>query len=122
MSRIYDRKERRLKNKRRYRAAVRGTAERPRLAVFRSLRNIYTQLVDDDKGVTIVAASTLEGDLAGPLKSKSGREAGKRLGQAIAERAKEKGIAAVVFDRGGFTYHGVVRAVADAAREAGLSF
>ena len=120
MSRLRDRKQRRDKIRLRYRDSVRGTAARPRLAVFRSLRYVYAQLVDDDQGVTLAAASTQEVDLAGGLKSKKNAEAGTVLGKAIAERAKEKGIKTVVFDRGGFAYHGVVRAIAEGAREAGL--
>jgi large subunit ribosomal protein L18 len=78
------------------------------------------QVIDDDNGVTIVSASTLDGGTAGGLSSTGGCEAGKRLGQVIADRVKERGISTVVFDRGGFKYHGVVRAIADGAREAGL--
>jgi large subunit ribosomal protein L18 len=122
MSRIRDRKQRRIKAKRRYRAAVAGTAERPRLAVYRSLRYLYAQLVDDEHGATIAAASTLEKDVAGSLKSTGNREAGKKLGELIADRAKAKGVESVVFDRGGFAYHGVVQAIAEGARDAGLKF
>ena len=120
MSRVTDRKQRRRRIKRRYRNAVRGTADRPRLAVYRSLRHVYAQVIDDATGTTLVSASTLDAATAGDLKTTGGREAGKRLGQVIAGRAKEKGISSVVFDRGGFKYHGVVRAIADGAREAGL--
>ena len=120
MSRITDRKQRRKRIKRRYRDVVRGTAERPRLAVYRSLRHVYAQVIDDTSGITLVSASTLDASTTGDLKVTGGREAGKRLGQVIADRAKEKGISSVVFDRGGFKYHGVVRAIADGAREAGL--
>ena len=122
MSRIRDRKQRRDKVKRRSRGAVRGTAERPRLAVYRSLRYVYAQVIDDEHGVTLASASTLEKELAGGLKSTGNREAGKLLGQTIANRAKEQGLKSVVFDRGGFSFHGVVREVAEAAREAGLKF
>ena len=122
MSRTRDRKQRRQRIKRRYRATVRGSAERPRLAVYRSLRHVYAQLVDDEKGVTLAAASTLEKGLAGELTAKGNVEAGRLVGRAIAERAKEKGVETVVFDRGGFPYHGVIKAVAEAAREAGLKF
>jgi large subunit ribosomal protein L18 len=120
MSRITDRKQRRKRMKRRYRDVVRGTAERPRLAVYRSLRHVYAQVIDDASGTTLVSASTLDASTVGDLKTTGGREAGKRLGQVIADRAKEKGISSVVFDRGGFKYHGVVRAIADGARESGL--
>ncbi len=120
MSRADDRKQRRRRIKRRYRGVVRGSADRPRLAVFRSLRHLYAQVIDDARGVTIVAASTLDKETAGGLSSTADTEAAKRLGQVIADRAKQKGISTVVFDRGGFKYHGVVRAIADGAREAGL--
>ena len=120
MSRIKDRKQRRARIKRRYRDTVRGTAARPRLAVFRSLRFLYAQVIDDDQGITLLSASTSEKDTAGGLSSKSNREAAKLLGKLIGERAKEKGISTVVFDRGGFPYHGVISEIAEAAREAGL--
>lgn len=122
MSRKRDRKQRRERIKRRYRNTVQGNAKQPRLAVYRSLRHVYAQLVDDQKGVTLASASTLERGLAGELKAKGNCEAGALIGRTIAERAKDKGVKAVVFDRGGFPYHGVIRAVADAAREAGLRF
>lgn len=122
MSRITDRKQRRNKIKRRSRHLVRGTAGRPRLAVFRSLRHLYAQIIDDEKGVTIASVSTLEKASAGDLSSTGGREAGKRVGELIAERAKSQGVETVVFDRSGFQYHGVIRAIADGAREAGLKF
>jgi len=121
MSRVKDRKQRRVRMKRRYRDAVRGTADRPRLAVYRSLRHVYAQVIDDDKGVTVVSASTLQKSASDPAGS-ANCEAGKRLGKIVAERAKEQGVAAVVFDRGGFRYHGVIRAIAEGAREAGLKF
>ena len=102
----------------RIREKLSGTADRPRLNVFRSLNHIYAQVVDDQKGETIVSASSLQ------LKLKSGGNvaAAKEIGKAIAEKAKEKGVTKVVFDRGGFLYHGRVKALADAAREAGLEF
>jgi large subunit ribosomal protein L18 len=102
----------------RIRAKLSGTGERPRLNVYRSLNHIYAQVIDDQKGETIVSASTLA------LKSKSGGNvaAAKEVGKTIAERAVEKGIKSVVFDRGGFLYHGRIKALADAAREAGLQF
>jgi large subunit ribosomal protein L18 len=120
MSRVKDRKQRRVRMKRRYRDAVRGTANRPRLAVYRSLRHVYAQVIDDDKGVTMVSASTLEKSTSDVADGTANREAGKRLGKVIAERAKEQGVETVVFDRGGFRYHGVIRAIAEGAREAGL--
>ena len=122
MSRIRDRKQIRRRIKRRYRDVVHGTAARPRLSVYRSLRHVYAQIIDDDRGITIASASTLEKAMSGELESTANLAAGKRLGQAIAERAKDQGIETVVFDRGGFKYHGVIRAIADGAREAGLKF
>ena len=122
MSRNTDRKQRRDKIKRRSRQQVRGTAGRPRLAVFRSLRHLYAQIIDDEKGVTIASVSTLDKASTGDLSSTGGREAGKRIGELIAERAKSQGVDAVVFDRSGFKYHGVIRAIAEGAREAGLKF
>ena len=103
----------------RIRHKVHGTAERPRLAVFRSLANIYVQLIDDAQGRTLVSASTIE---KGKRTNGGNLAAAKTLGKLIAERAKEKGIQKVVFDRGGYIYHGRVKALADAARQAGLEF
>jgi large subunit ribosomal protein L18 len=103
----------------RIRKKVRGTAARPRLAIFRSVNHIYAQVIDDDNGVTLASASTTEKDLRGATGGNV--EAARRVGQAIAERLKEKGVTSVVFDRGGFRYHGRVKALADAAREAGLN-
>jgi large subunit ribosomal protein L18 len=122
MSGVKDRKQRRVKIRRRYRQAVRGTADRPRLSVYRSLRHVYAQIIDDDSGVTLASASTLEKAAAGSLEATGNREAGTLLGKLIAERAKKSGVESVVFDRGGFQYHGVIRAIADGAREAGLKF
>src|SRR5438874_3898953 len=103
----------------RIRRKVRGTTERPRLAVYRSVNHIYAQLIDDDKAQTLAAASTTEKSLRGS--SGGNIEAAKRVGQAIAERAQAAGISSVVFDRGGYLYHGRVRALTDAARAAGLN-
>lgn len=122
MSGVRDRKQRRVRVKRRYRGTVRGTANRPRLSVYRSLRHVYAQIIDDETGVTLASASTLEKAAAGQLKTTGNRDAGTLLGKLIAERAKEHGVESVVFDRGGFRYHGVIRAIADGAREAGLKF
>lgn len=99
-----------------------GTAERPRLCVFRSLSHIYAQLIDDLAGKTIVACSTLDPEVRGEVKNGSNKEAAKKVGQVIAERAKAKGYESVVFDRGGYIYHGRVAALAEGAREAGLKF
>ena len=104
---------------RRIRRKVRGSSERPRLAVYRSLNHIYAQVVDDLNGQTIVAASTTEKDLRGATGGNV--EAARRIGKAIAERALEKGINSVVFDRGGYLYHGRIKALTDAARAAGLN-
>src|SRR5512136_552859 len=106
----------------RIRKRIRGTPERPRLAVFRSQGHIYAQLVDDDAGRTLVAASSLDKDVRAKSKGGGTVASAKEVGSLIASRAKEKGIAAVVFDRGGFQYHGRIKALADAAREAGLKF
>jgi len=97
---------------------------RPRLSVFRSSKNIYAQVIDDERGVTVAAASTLEGvqDKTGGKQKGSDREAAARVGALIAQRAIEQGVKDVVFDRGGYIYHGRVKALADAAREAGLNF
>jgi large subunit ribosomal protein L18 len=112
-----DRKVNRLRRHRRVRVRVTGTPERPRLAVFRSLNHLYAQLIDDDASRTLAAASTVE------LKAKSNDvEAAAKVGKAIAAKAKAAGVNQVVFDRGGFLYHGRIKALADAAREAGLEF
>ena len=103
----------------RIRKKVRGTAERPRLAVFRSLSHIYAQVIDDVSGTTLAAASTTEKSLGG--KSGGNVDAAKNVGKAIAERAQKAGISTVVFDRGGYVYHGRVKALLDASREAGLN-
>jgi len=104
---------------RRIRRKVKGSSERPRLAVYRSLNHIYAQVVDDQLGKTIVSASTTEKDLRGT--TGGNLDAARRIGKAIAERALEKGIESVVFDRGGYLYHGRIKALTDAAREAGLN-
>ncbi len=107
---------------RRLRRDLSGTSERPRLAVFRSLKHIYAQVVADESGRTLVAASTLEKSIKEAMKSTGDQEAAKAVGKQIAEKALAKGITAVVFDRGGHIYHGRVKALAEAAREAGLKF
>jgi len=104
----------------RIRRKIAGTAQKPRLSVFRSNRDIYVQLINDDAGITIAAASSREKDIAAQKTNKT--EKSKLVGQAIARKAKELGIEAVVFDRGGNLYHGRVKAVADGAREGGLIF
>ena len=115
------RHEGRLRRHRRVRKKIHGTAERPRLAVHRSNKHITVQVIDDDQGVTLAAASTTEADLRS-TGSGGSVDAATRVGTLIAERATAAGIAKVVFDRGGFAYHGRVAAVAAAAREAGLEF
>ena len=104
----------------RIRNKVSGTAERPRMCVYRSLNNIYVQVIDDVAGNTLVAASTLDKDLAGVIADKTKKEAAKIVGETAAKKALEKGIKEVVFDRGGYVYTGRVAQVADGAREAGL--
>jgi len=108
----------RLRRHKRVRAKISGTPERPRLNVFRSEANIYAQVIDDVNGVTLCSASSLEKGF-GPGGNK---DAAKKVGQAVAERAKAKGITTVVFDRGGYVYHGRVQALAEGAREGGLQF
>ncbi len=113
---------RREKTKARIRGRVSGTPERPRLTIYKSLKRIYVQAVDDTQGITLAAASSLEKDLRGSLKNGANIEAAKAVGASIAARLKEKGITSVVFDRNGYVYHGRVKALADSAREAGLQF
>lgn len=119
-------KESRLESRRRRHARVRrkisGTAQRPRLNVFRSLRNIYAQVIDDSSGQTLVSASTLDKDLRSEIDALPVEEQAKAIGKAIAERARAKGIEQVIFDRGGYPYHGRVKALAEGSREGGLVF
>lgn len=117
-----DRAHERNRIHRRIRRKISGSGARPRLCVFRSLNHIYVQVVDDAQGRTLVAASTAEKDVRGGVKSGGNMQAAKVVGKLIAERARAKGIEAVVFDRGGYLYHGRIQAVAEAAREAGLKF
>ena len=113
------RKEERIRRHKRVRTKISGTTECPRLAIFRSNSNIYAQIIDDTKGATIVAASTLDKEVKN---KKANKEAAKEVGTLIAKRAIEKNIKTVVYDRGGYIYHGVVKELAEAAREAGLEF
>ena len=106
----------------RIRTKVQGTAERPRLNVYRSVNHIYAQIIDDADGKTLVSASTVLGKKASAKKASGNVASAKEVGKAIATKAKEKGIKKVVFDRGGYLYHGRIKALADAAREAGLEF
>lgn len=112
----------RMRRHMRVRKNLAGTADRPRLNVFRSLTGIYAQVIDDHAGHTLVSASTVDGDLREKLKGLKKSEQAKMIGQAVAERAKNKGITAVVFDRGGYRYIGRIKALADGAREGGLQF
>jgi large subunit ribosomal protein L18 len=117
-----DKHELRRRRHHRLRRKVSGTPDRPRLAVFRSLNHIYAQVIDDASGHTLAAASSLDKPLREEKKSGGNIAAAQEVGRLIAERAKEKGVAKVVFDRGGFKYHGRVAKLADAAREGGLEF
>lgn len=114
--------ERRRRIHYRIRKHVNGTAERPRMVVFRSNKQIYVQVIDDEQGKTLCAAASNDKVLAAQCKGKSGIEAAAIVGKAVAERAQEKGIKAVAFDRGGYLFHGRVKSLADAAREGGLEF
>jgi large subunit ribosomal protein L18 len=116
-----DKNKARVKRHLRVRKKIEGTTERPRLNIFRSSKHMYAQIIDDVKGVTIAAASTLDNDLKEAGNGGS-VNAARQVGELIAKRAKEKGVSGVVFDRGGYIYHGRVQALADAAREAGLEF
>ncbi|AHD07524.1 50S ribosomal protein L18 [Paenibacillus larvae] len=117
-----DKNKARLKRHLRVRKKIQGTSERPRLNVYRSSKHMYAQIIDDVKGVTLVSASTLDKDLKGEVENGGNVEAARKVGELIAKRAKENGLTNVVFDRGGYLYHGRVQALADAAREAGLEF
>jgi large subunit ribosomal protein L18 len=114
--------EQRLKRKKRIRKKVNGDPERPRLSVFRSAKHIYAQVIDDTKGKTIAFVSTLTKDVRGGVGDKNKTDSAKLVGEAIAKACKDKGVAKVVFDRNGYIYHGRVKALADAARAAGLDF
>ncbi|KZL93189.1 50S ribosomal protein L18 [Clostridium magnum] len=114
-----DRKKARVRRHLRVRKKVSGTTERPRLAVYRSEKNIYAQIIDDINGITLVSASTLDKEFEG---LGSNKEAAKVVGETVAKRAIEKGIKEVVFDRGGYVYHGRIQNLAEGAREAGLQF
>ncbi len=114
--------ERRVERHRRIRSNLIGTSEKPRFDVFRSSKHIYVQVIDDTQGITLVAASSVEKEVQAAIEGKTKTEAAKVIGQIAGERAKAKGIDTVVFDRGGYIYHGRVAAVAEGAREAGLNF
>lgn len=118
----HTRTDSRRKRHARIRKTVRGTGSRPRLSVFKSLSHIYAQVIDDAAGKTIVAASSMEKDIQAAVKHGGNVDAAKKVGASIAKKALGKNIKAVVFDRGGYQYHGCVKALADAAREQGLEF
>jgi large subunit ribosomal protein L18 len=117
-----DRNKSRLKRHMRVRKKISGTTQRPRLSVFRSSKHIYAQLIDDINGVTLASASTVDKELSGQVDNGGNIDSARKVGELIAIRAKEKGYDNVVFDRGGYLYHGRIQALADAAREAGLQF
>ncbi len=112
----------RLRRHLRVRKKVRGTSQKPRLAVYRSLVHIYAQLIDDDRGHTLAAASDLEATIRGQVNGKRKTDVAKLVGELVAQRARERGVSRVVFDRGGYQYQGRVKALAESAREAGLAF
>ena len=120
MATVKARSERRKATVRR--AVKQAASGRARLSVFRSSKHIYAQVIDDEKGVTVAAASSIEKDMRGSLKTGANISAAKEVGKLIAKRASEKGVKTVVFDRGGYLYHGRIKALADAAREGGLKF
>ncbi len=122
MLKVKSRQVNRKKRHRRVRTKVYGTPERPRLNVFRSSKHIYAQVIDDQSGETLVAATSLDPQLRSELEHGGNREAARKVGALLAGRAVEKGIESVVFDRGGYLYHGRVKELADGAREAGLNF
>lgn len=122
MAQVHLRIERRQRRKDGLRQRIRGTSERPRLTVFRSLKNIYAQIIDDERGVTICEASSMSKGLRGGIKGGGNVAAAKQIGKVLAERAAAKQVTQVCFDRNGYRYHGRVKALADAAREAGLKF
>jgi large subunit ribosomal protein L18 len=119
---LIKKREARERRHRRVRGRVAGSPERPRLNVFRSETNIYAQVIDDAAGRTLVSASTIDRQIAGQVEGKTKTEAAKIVGQVLAQRAKDAGISQVVFDRGGYRYHGRVAALAEGAREGGLDF
>lgn len=122
MSSLAQKRSARIKRQTRVRKKIRGTTERPRLNVFKSARHIYAQVIDDTTGATLVASSTLVDEVSSGLKYSGNIEAAQKVGASVAKKALEKNITTVVFDRNGFLYHGRVKALAEAARENGLSF
>jgi len=122
VGRIEDKKRTRMNRRKRIRSKVHGTAERPRLSVFRSTRHIYAQIINDDVGTVITSASTMEAQLRGSVESGGNVDAAREVGKLLAERAATKNVETVSFDRGGFKYHGRVKALAEAVRDGGLKF
>jgi large subunit ribosomal protein L18 len=122
VTKVNVRQDARLRRQARVRKKLTGTGQRPRLCVFRSASHIYAQLIDDEKGVTLAAASTLSPEVKESVKGLKKTEQAKAVGKAIGEAVKDKGFASVVFDRNGFLYHGRVKALSEGAREAGLNF
>lgn len=122
MAQAHSRGNARARVRRRIRSRVVGTAERPRLSVFKSLKHLYAQVIDDRRGVTLVSASSLDEGFSAEQKGGGNVAAAKKVGELVARRAKEKGVTRVVFDRGGYPYHGKVKALAESARENGLEF
>lgn len=122
MSKAQEKRESRIRRHIRVRKVVKGTPERPRLAVFRSLEHIYAQVIDDVAGRTVASASTIDGEVKKAIAGKHKVEEAKIVGQMVAARAKQAGVTKVVFDRGGFKYQGRIKALADGAREGGLDF
>ena len=117
-----DKNANRLQRHKRVRRKITGTTQRPRLCVFRSANNIYAQIIDDTNRVTLAAASSLEAEVKGVVNHTGNKEAARKVGELIAKKAVEKGITEVVFDRGGYLYHGRIQELAEGAREAGLKF
>ncbi len=122
MSAVHKKLEQRERRENRVRARLEGTAERPRMSVFRSSKHIYVQVIDDATGKTLASLSTLSKDIKGAIGEANKSDAAKKVGEAIAKACISKGVKKVVFDRGGYLYHGRVSALADAARQAGLEF
>ena len=120
---VQDKKQSRVRRHTRIRKRLRGVAERPRISVFKSKSHIYAQVIDDERGVTIASASTVDPEIrSAGLKNTGNRDAAKKVGLLLGKRAVEKGVTKAVFDRGGFVYHGRIQELADSAREAGLDF
>jgi large subunit ribosomal protein L18 len=122
MPKIKTKEDARLRRKKRIRKDIFGTPEKPRVSIFKSLNHIYVQAIDDRNGKTLLSASSVETDVKGKAKKTGNKEAAKLVGELLAQKCKQKGIESIVFDRSGYVYHGRVKALADAARAAGLKF